>query len=721
MAQYDVDLRDYWRIIKKHKVLVFLMVFLVGCFSYIFAKMREPAPIFEAEAAVKIERRTNLAEFFMGGFWDQSDSLTTQAFIITSFPVLAKTAKYLGRIPENASEQDIRESGKYISEIKFLKSMIIAEQEKYTSILNIKTISAIPKEAADVANAVVVTYQAYNIHEKNKQTFETRAFIENQLELTGKNLTKAEESLRLFKEKNDILALEAQTSNILKRIFAVETELDAVKNKRFNAQSQLELINKADRSLKNIENIFLPESDNSSVQELNKNLRSLVLKRQTLLFDFTQEHPLVIEINGQIKALVSSIKQDLVSRISGLKARESDLSAKHIQLIQESKTFPEKALVLNRLQRELTLQESLYSQLKTKYQEILIQAAGKVEEVVIVRPATVPLFPTNIPSNMAVIATGIVMGLFMGIVFAFVAEALDTSIGTIEDVENLLKVPVLGMIPFVKRDECEIDDSSDMDRPCELVTHFDSGSLVSEAFRSIRTNLQFIGMEIQGKSFMVTSSFMQEGKTFNVVNIAVTFAQGGKKVLLIEADLRNPTIYKIFGLNQSPGLTDYVLGDYQTEEVIIKITDLMLGDMDIDDILMTPGLDNLSYVTNGSHVSNPSEILNSNRFKEFIETVYPDYDMIIIDAPPVLPVTDAVDIASLVDGVILIYTVGKIARGVLKRAKIALDHVNAKVLGVILNNVKSETGPEYFKYQSQYYYSPRKKIKPRKWGIMKRS
>lgn len=721
MAQYDVDLRDYWRIIKKRQVLILLMVFLVGAFSYMFAKMKEPAPVYEAETAVKIERRTNLAEFFMGGFWDQSDSLTTQAFIITSFPVLVKTAKYLGWIPEDISPADIQDSEEYMPKIRLLKGMIIADQEKYTSILNIRTISGSAQEAADVANAVAATYQLYNIHEKNKQTFETKSFIENQLKTTGDNLTKAEESLRIFKEKHDILELEAQISNTLKRIFAIEAELDKVKREKANASSQLKLINKAGRSPKKMESFFLPESDNASVQELNKNLRNLVMERQTLLFDFTDEHPQVLEANDKIKAISYGIKQELVSRISGLETREKDLTAKHGQLLKQSKTFPEKALVLNRLQREVSLQESLYSQLKTKYQEILIQAAGKIEEVVIVRPASVPQFPTNIPSNITVIATGIVMGLFMGIVFAFVAETLDTSIGTIEDIESLLKVPVLGMIPFLKKEECETEDGTVLDRPCELITHFDSGSLVAESFRSIRTNLQFMGMEKNYKSFMVTSSFMQEGKTFNVVNTALSLAQGGKKVLLIEADLRNPTIYKIFGLNQSPGLSDYVLGNSQADEVISGISDLMLGDMDIDDILITPGLDNLNFVTNGSEVSNPSEILNSGRLKEFIDEVYPSYDMIIIDAPPVLPVTDAVDIASLVDGVILIYTVGRIARGVLKRAKAALDHVNAKVLGVILNNVKSETGPEYFKYQSQYYYRPQEKEKPRKWGIIKKS
>jgi len=199
-----------------------------------------------------------------------------------------------------------------------------------------------------------------------------------------------------------------------------------------------------------------------------------------------------------------------------------------------------------------------------------------------------------------------------------------------------------------------------------------------------------------------------------VINVALSMAQAGERVLLVEADLRKPTIHRMFGLSREPGLTDYVLGNYHWKDIINNITDVMLGDFDIDEILHTQGLDNLHIVTAGTSPPNPSEILRSSRFHDFIKTVYDNYTFIFIDAPPILPVADATEIAPMADGVILVYKVGQIGRGVLKRAKAALDNINAKVLGVILNNVKPEVGPDYFKYQAHYYYGPPKEKKQKK-------
>jgi capsular exopolysaccharide synthesis family protein len=157
-------------------------------------------------------------------------------------------------------------------------------------------------------------------------------------------------------------------------------------------------------------------------------------------------------------------------------------------------------------------------------------------------------------------------------------------------------------------------------------------------------------------------------------------------------------------LSREPGITDYVLGNYPWKGVTNRISDVMLGDIGIDDILKTPGMDNINIVTAGTNPPNPSEILSSSRFRDFLTEAGKVYDFIYIDAPPLLPVADATEIAPLVDGVILVYTAGKIGRGVLKRAKSTLDNVDAKSLGVILNNVKPEAGPEYLKYHTQHYY-----------------
>jgi succinoglycan biosynthesis transport protein ExoP len=284
-------------------------------------------------------------------------------------------------------------------------------------------------------------------------------------------------------------------------------------------------------------------------------------------------------------------------------------------------------------------------------------------------------------------------------------------------VEELLNVPVLGVIPQLGSDakgKKLADGTPEDNRSRDLVTHYKPKSMGAEAFRALRTNLQFLRLEMKGKLFLITSSFVQEGKTLNVVNLALSMAQAGNKVLLVDADLRKPLVHRIFGLSREPGLTDYVLGNYHWKEVTNSISDVMLGDFGIDDILKTPGMDNMNFVTAGTQPPNPTEILSSSRFKDFLTEAGKVYDFIFIDAPPILPVADATEIAPLVDGVFLVYTVGKIGRGVLKRAKSTLDNVDAKVLGVILNNVKPEAGPEYFRYHSHYYYGSETKADKKK-------
>ncbi len=716
MAQYDVDLRDYWRIIRKRRFVVIAMALLVAGFSYLFSRFTEPPPIFESQAAVKIERRTTSAEYFMGFFWDMGDSISTQAQIIKSFPVLYRTAEKLEWLPPGLSPEEIQTTPVHLQVIQRLGNMIQAYQEGNTNILNIRAVSSNPQRAAAVANAVAITYREYNVREKNKQIFETKEFIEEQLGSTETHLRAAEDALKNFKEESGIVAPDIQTANTLNRLFALESTYEGVDQDIRMIASLLERVDAAENAPEALGTVFLPGAENSSsLIELSKKLRDLITRRKTLLFEYTEEHPDVIEINDQIQGLLFGIRKELLSRLSAIETQRADLEKEIAKLQEKNRAFPERTLRLNRLQREVSLQESLFSQLKTKYQEVLIQAAGRVEEVSIIRPALVPGAPTNIPSKVNAVAAGLFMGLFIGILFAFVAETLDTSLGTIEDVEDLLDVPVLGAIPHMSGDE-----RGKRGRTGDLVVHFDPRSLAAEGFRSVRTNLEAAAGVFKGSVFMLTSSFLQEGKTFNGINIALILAQEGSRVLLVEADLRNPQIHHVFGLEKYPGLSDYVLGTEEISGVIRTVTDLMLGDIDLDDILSLPGFDNLHFVTSGSEVVNPNVILRSRRFAEFMLEARKNYDVILLDAPPVLPVADSMDIAPLADGVILIYSAGRIGRGVLKRAKSALDHVNANVIGVILNNVKPETGPDYFQYQSGYYPQEGRNGKGlRRWGIGK--
>ena len=701
------------------------MVLLVGICSYGFAKLKEPIPLYEAGSAIKIDRFSNMASILTGEYWRQSENMVTHAYIITSFPVLCQTAKFLEWIPKDISEEEIQDSQQYLAVIRRLKAMVEPEPQEGTNIINIRVKSENARESAKVANAFARSYREYNIQEKNKKTFETKAFIEEQLRLTSNRLKLAENELQAFKESYGLISLDAQTQNTLNRLYAVETEFEKTKVDIAEVESQLKMIQTHKVPTSGFLNDrFFAASPSSPVYGLKTKLSDLLLKRQTLLINFTDKHPKVKEIDDQVNAVLHETEKELQSLLNSYNIRKKDFTQRINQLRRENMSLPEKGLQLVRLQRDVELQESLYSQLKEKYQETLIQESGKVEEVTIVKPALPPEEPFNIPSKLMIVITGIVMGLVIGVVFAFLAEVFDTSMGTIEDVEELLNVPVLGVIPQLDNEikgKRRADRGSPAeDRAQDLVTHYEPKSMGAEAFRALRTNLQFLRLEMKGKLFLITSSFVQEGKTLNVVNLALSMAQAGNKVLLVDADLRKPSVHRVFGLSREPGITDYVLGNYHWQEITNTISDVMLGDFGIDDILKTPGMDNLNVVTAGTKPPNPTEILSSGRFREFLAEANKVYDFVFVDSPPILPVADAAEIAPLMDAVFLVYTVGKIGRGVLKRAKSNLDNVDARVLGVVLNNVKPEAGPEYFKYHSQHYYGPEgeeghQKRKLKKW------
>lgn len=723
MAQYDVDLRDYWRVLKKRKTAIILFAVLAGVSSFGFAKLKEPIPIYETSATVKISRSMNVVGLLTGSYWFAAEDNETQKRMITSFPVLEMTVKALGWIPQDISSEVIKGTPEYTSKLSRASSMIQAEVEEGTNIINIRVESEDPALAAEVANQTAQSFRQYNILEKNKQTYETKQFVEEQLRRTSENLREAELALKSFKENNKLLIINQQASSTLNEIDKLESNLNQVTEKKGQIAGQLQRLESSTQNYEDLEGVNFPENRQDIFAALSAQYHAYLLERKVLLHQYTRQHPKVTLAEEKIRGVIESMKQELRTLLGILSSRERDILQALTALGEQRASLPDKALTLARLERELALQETLFSELKTKYQETLIQESGKVEEVSIISPAIVPTIPTNIPSKLLVVITGVIMGFVIGVIYTFIAETLDTSIGTIEDVESTLEVPVLGVIPSMSR-ELKDRAAKGVQLPEKawgknLIAHYDPKSLSSEAFRTLRSNVQFTSIDKNQKTFIATSSFIQEGKTFNIVNLALSMAQSGEKVLLVEADLRRPVIHKMFGLNRSPGVTDCVLGNYAWRDIRNNITDVMLGEFELDDILKTPGLENLHIITAGTSPPNPAEILRSSRFREFIKEVKQEYDFVFFDVPPVLPVADATEVAPLVDGVILVYMVGKIGRGVLKRVKLSLDNINAKVMGVVLNNVRPESGPDYFQYHTQYYYEEddKRKTKGRPFNL----
>jgi capsular exopolysaccharide synthesis family protein len=747
MPKYDINIRDYWRIIRKRRNVVILSAILFTLFSYLFAVVRSPEPLYEATSAVKVEKATDLTTLLLGTVsWTSWDNVATQAVIITSFPIFEESARQMGLIPENVSSTQVRNTRKYLQVVNGLKSQIATEQEGNTNIINITAKSSKPTEAALLANTVAEVYRQNNIDERNKKVRETREFIEKQLEVVESRLQQAEQNLRNYEKDTKLVAIDAQTSAAIDRLISLENEVADLQQRRVEVRRQLGLLKQFREGNQSVsEEAFYVEDPSPQLAKLTTKFRDLSLRREVLLNDYTEEHPEVASVDAELANVLSEMDKELRSMLATMAGRLQDLGKRLETARDQAMAIPDSVLTLARLRREVEVNEDLLAQLKGKYQEVMIQESGLIEEVKIVKPALEPSYPINMPNTLMNTVTGGIIGLVVGLVLALIVETMDTSLGTIEDVEEILGIPVLGVIPSIQEFAfSEKDETGVKPRGEPLVTHFAPRSPVSEAYRSLRTNLQFIRTDKKAKAYLITSSSLQEGKTYNVVNLSLSLAQAGEKVLLIDADLRRPTVHHIFGLERQPGLTDYIVGtgelesrpdytveldttltfnamqtDNDWESVTNNIIDLMLGEFGIDDILKTPGMDNLHIINAGQGLLNPAEILRSPRFKEFLREVREHYDIIIVDTPPVLPVADAFEVAPEVDGVILVYEVGRIGRGILKRAKVQLENVNTNVLGVILNNVKPDVAPDFYRYRTDYYYraedSSGESVPPSRW------
>jgi tyrosine-protein kinase Etk/Wzc len=281
----------------------------------------------------------------------------------------------------------------------------------------------------------------------------------------------------------------------------------------------------------------------------------------------------------------------------------------------------------------------------------------------------------------------------LGLGVVFVREYFDNTVKTVEEVEKL-GFNLLGTIPSIDEDHIGKKRKTkweDEGQKIEsrLVTHLDPKSPVSEAYRTLRTNLAFTRVDNSLQSFLITSAGPKEGKSTTVANLAITVAQLGSKTVLVDSDLRRPVIHSIFGMDKEDGLTNYLLDNVSYEEIAKQTL-----------------IDNLSVVTSGVLPPNPSELLGSKAMEDFISRLKKDFDIVLFDSPPVIAVTDAAILCSKVDAALLVVSSGTTNRDAIGRAKTLLENVDAKVVGALLNNVDISRafGSSDYYYYYHYYY-----------------
>lgn len=441
-------------------------------------------------------------------------------------------------------------------------------------------------------------------------------------------------------------------------------------------------LNEAEEKLKDFKKSG--EATGAAVNLLG-NLANLEQQRLSLTKIFTEKYPDVVKVDEEITRLKEQLK-----------------------------TYPDKELEFARLTRGTEVDEGAYRALQTKLQEARIAEAEKVEDVKMVDFATPPTNPIK-PNKQLNIAMGGLVGLVMGFFLTFVLESLDTSLGTIEDVEALIKLPVLAVIPFLKGKEVKEKkwgfvrkkpDSIENMRS-QLIIKFDRRSPNTEAYRILRTNLKVEELlKNNEKVIVITSTGPDEGKSLTALNLAIVLAEGNNRTLLIDADLRKSVLHKVLGLKKEPGLSDILIGSATLEDSIRTIVDIFMGDIGADEVAKSPGLDNLNLLTSGTFVPNASEILDSPKLSQLLQTLKNIYDFIIIDVPPVLPVPDGVIVGSKADRSYLVYRAGTTSRMALLRAKNQMELRNAGPKGIILNCMtpEAELVPNYYYYYNYKYY-----------------
>ena len=709
MAQYEVTLRDYWRILRRRKGIVVFTAFLLGFFSFLLASVWKPQPLFVATAKVQINLHQNLTGLYLQTIaYNSGDMIETQQTIITSQPVLRRTATELKLLTPTTSGPDSAQI------LQDLQRIIKTSQEGFTNIIAVAAKHPVPERARDMANTLARVYRDFDHELKNQQAVRHREFVERQRSNARSILTQAEEAVRLYREQSELISLESQASVNLQGMTTSEREVQRLEQDLSAIEVMVsEMEDSGGLSERTLQGTSVRRTGEAFLT-LSRNLNEQRLQRDALLVQLTPNHPNVQRVQVKIDQITRDLTGELRQRRESMRRDLVSERQRLVGLREQYNLLPSMGLELSRLQREVAMRQEVVTVLEESYQEALIREADKVEEVSVLVWALTPSIPTNPhhPARRALL--GVLLGLVLGVVFAVVAETLDTSIGTIEDVQEYTGTQVVGIVPFINVDDVraslahrgvDVSDDRTVQRKAQLVAYFDPMSTLAETYRTLRTNIEFVSVEKGVRCMMVTSSMHFEGKSTTIANLSMTMAQLGKRTLLVDCDLRKPSTARLFGLDKEPGVTEVIVGNYKWQDVVRTVTDIVTGGMGMEDVLQTQGISNLHIITSGAIPPNPAELLNSRRMDEFLSEIRDAYDVILIDTPPVLHVTDAAILGKKVDGALMVYKAGDVARTSLKRSTSLLLGVGVELLGVVINGIRADLSSEFQDIGSNAYYA----------------
>jgi succinoglycan biosynthesis transport protein ExoP len=534
---------------------------------------------------------------------------------------------------------------------------------------------------------------------------QTSDWLQKQLTDLQIKVESSQEKLVHYQKEHEILGIDEKQNIITAKLDELNKELTAAESERMTKQSVYDLVQSGDAdtiAAAATDNATAQTNGSSLLEKLREQQADLKIQVALLNTQFGPAYPKLVQLNSQLKEVGTQIQGEMkkiVARVRGdymaAVQRESLLKAAMERQKQDANQLNESAIQYSILKRDLETNRTLYEGLLEKLKEAGVTAGLRSNNIRPIDLARVPESPIepNVPRNMAF---ALAMGLSTGIGLAFLLDAVDNTVRTPEQAEVISSLPSLGLIPLGSKTAAQLTKGQRLavtssKEAVELVTQSRPQSQMAESYRALRTSLLLTSLGAPPKIILVTSALPQEGKTTTSINTAIVLAQKGTRVLLIDADLRRPSIHKTLGMGPRTGLSNVLTGNATLQQAILR----------------SPLLPNLSILCAGTPPPNPAELVASNEMKNVLTELRDQYDHIVIDTPPTLSVTDAVVMSPRADAVVLVIRSGQTTKQALRRSRDILMQVNARVAGVLLNAVDLDSPDYYYYYEYQGKYGHR--------------
>ena len=552
------------------------------------------------------------------------------------------------------------------------------EQVRNSRMLRIQVENASPQLAARIANSMTESFIALNLERRLESSSYAKSFLETQLGLTKARLEESERKLNDYARTRNILTLDEKTNVLNQTYTEYSSAMTKAEQELIKAESEYEAIRVAPDTSRQV-------LESKSIQDYKAQISKLDQEYQQSAKVFKEDFPKMQQLraqmndlNGKINAEVQNILSSVRNQMQTAKRQENLIRTRLEQTRQEIMQGQDRSVDFNLLKREVDTNRELYNGLLQQVKEVGVAGGVETNNIQVVDKAEVPLFPHK-PRIALNAAIGLLAGLVLGLGLVFLMESLDDSIKFADEVEKFLAVPLLGVIPKVK-------EKTDMPS-LALLVHKDPRGHVAEAYRSVRTALQFSTSQGAPRRLVLTSTTKNEGKSTTALALAINFAQMGSKVVLVDGDMRNPTVHKYLGLSNANGLSNYLSG-HEQEGALSKDS----------------GIPNLRTITAGPIPPSPVDLLTGPRFGELMNMLEAQgAQFIIVDGPPVLGLADAIVLANQVQSVLYVAQASQTRKSHIKDAFRRLRMAGIVPCGVVLTKTTAQN-TAYYTYDSYYGY-----------------